>query len=118
MKTAPQSSVVDEAVFSILRRERLAAGGWIRLSNICRQWLLTGFRRSDLVEGLARLDTLGFLHLTGNDDDTFVIVRKAPPLLRGGILTSMRLLRRAKARTGRELQARDGAFLRRATDGA
>ncbi|MDB5988257.1 MAG: hypothetical protein JWR16_3310 [Nevskia sp.] len=90
--------VVDEAIFKILRCEEVRVGGWIRLSTIGRYWLLTGLRRADLAEGLARLDTRGYLYLKGGDDDSFAIVRKRPPFFRRRTLKALRLLNRAKLR--------------------
>jgi hypothetical protein len=98
MNSIYQSDVIDEAMFGILRRESLIASGWIRLSSLCRQWLLTGFRQSDLMQGLARLETDGHVNVITNQDDTFVFVCDVPPRLRMGSLTKIGSLMKARSR--------------------
>lgn len=98
MNSPINAAVVDEAIFKILRREEVGVGGWIRLSTISRHWLLTGLRRADLAEGLARLDTRGYLYLESGADDAFAIVRKRLPFFRRRTLSTLRVLSRAKLR--------------------
>ncbi len=92
------AGIVDEAIFHILRREQVEVGGWIRLSTLARQWWATGLRRSDLVEGLARLENGGYLSLEGSEDETVAILRKRPPLFRPDAWYKLRTLYQIRAR--------------------
>lgn len=98
MNSIYHSDVIDEAMFRILRRESLIAGGWIRLSSLYPQWALTGFRQSDLLQGLRQFESSGRVNMTTNDDDTFVFVCHRPPLFRIASFTRIGDLLKVKSR--------------------
>ena len=114
MRLQISDTAVEDAIFDILQRESVAVGGWIRLSAIARQWRATGLRYGDMVAGVARLDTRGYLYLQGNESDTFAVLCKPRPPLKS--LSTRRILKTLSARSKRSSKPRDHDARERALD--
>lgn len=116
MKMAPSQSLVDEVLYSILRREQAVAGAWIRLNAIRMHWRMTGFRVGDLVQSLARTSIYGSFYLTGQNNDAFLVVTKLPHARRFATLCASPLISRVRARCSIAHSAGQASYSRRLAD--
>lgn len=68
---------IQNALLQLFHDLRLALGDPVQLQRLDQLWTATTLRRSDLLQGVARLAARGFVDIRGEDDDTCLVLTES-----------------------------------------
>lgn len=96
MQIAP--STIKQAIHRILRERRLRIGSCITLDHLRLEWMGTGLRDSDLIDGLNMLRDERYVSLRDEHTECVVTILRRQPLMQPLALNELATLSRVGKR--------------------